>query len=134
MKVKRTERGWAGHYICADQCLFRRNTLLEYKNLRIVISTVGAKEMPKGLKKIHPNKNFDTVGCNRYYETMVFKAKRVEKIYWDANINKEVQFDSPWQIDKINVKSDKEANDMHEKIVDELSDKMKNNKIKYYNY
>ena len=67
-KVKRTERGWAGHFICAENCQFRRNTLLEYGDRKWVISTVGrlltTDYKTKKLK-------FDTIGAgNRYYETM----------------------------------------------------------------
>ena len=65
--VKRTERGWAGHFIAAGNCRFRRNTLLEFGDTRIVVSTVGAYLDPL-------SKELGTVGHNRTYETMVFKA------------------------------------------------------------
>lgn len=54
MEVKRTERGWPGHYCCASDCEFRRNTLLEYKDAKIVVSIVGIMRMD--------NETFETVG------------------------------------------------------------------------
>ncbi len=73
---KRTERGWAGHYFCADRCRFRRNTLLEYGNQAIVVSTVGNLVIDGKL---------ETIGSERYAETLAFEGKH-EGPYMEADI------------------------------------------------
>ena len=81
MDVKRTERGWAGHFICADKCRFRRNTLIEYGDKKWVVSSVGA------LYLFNPLTNkveLDSVGYERWYETMAFVARDDE--YNDADM------------------------------------------------
>jgi hypothetical protein len=68
--VTRTERGWGGHFICADRCLFRRNTLLHNTDTgaKIVISTVGLMKGPDG--------GIEAIGWERYYETMAFAGEQ----------------------------------------------------------
>jgi len=111
--MERTERGWAGHFICADRCLFRRNTLLEHKNIKIVISTVG------GMKDIHKEGEYEQIGYNRYYETMAFHSKKDDKKYHDIDVGRQIYFKSNWVINVL--KDDIEANKMHEKVVDEIT-------------
>jgi len=118
MKVKITEQGWGGHFICANRCNFRRNTLVEYGEKRIVVSTVGNMSSSGGDK-------FDKqIGANRYYETMVFWAKW-EKPYWEADVNKQVDLESDWAIGELEFETDLKANKMHENVVKEISDLIK---------
>lgn len=122
MEVKRTERGWAGHYICSDQCKFRRNTLLECGDTKWIVSTIGGKIL---------DGKPDVVGWNRWYETMAFKAE-LEHGYWDADVTKEICFESPWGIfaesfDELveqHPHIDNYANEMHETVVAELMQKI----------
>ena len=108
--VQRTERGWAGHFICANRCRFRRNTLLERGDTRIVVSTVGLLENIKG-------DGFETVGNDRYFETMAFHAA-FDGRYWDADVSREISFESPWCI--LDVDANDRANDQHEAVVWEI--------------
>ena len=108
MKLKRTERGWVGHFICGDRCRFRRNTLIEFGHQKIVISTVG---------NLFVEGNLEMIGADRYSETMAFKAKK-EGIYWEADVRKPVDFDSQWQSSI--TQDDNKLNDMHEAVVTEL--------------
>lgn len=118
--VKITERGWAGHYICADRCKFRRNTLVEYGDERIVVSTVGA---------LFVDGQMEQVGDGRYYETMAFGAANVSFGYVDADISDERRFDSQFAISAESAKDlpvdvDNAANAMHDAVVAEFVKKL----------
>lgn len=105
-----TERGWPGHYICSDRCVFHRNTLLSHKGKNIIISTVGrSKSKSGGLP--------DTIGYNRYYETRVFEGKKY-KGYIDLAVEKEIAIPNiQCAIKEINWESDLLANNMHEEAI-----------------
>ena len=111
MTIQREERGWAGHFMCAYLCQFRRNTLLTCGNRRIVISTVGNMYDKRGQR--------EKIGYECYYETMAFEAVW-KNGYFDADTNREVEFDSPWRLNENDDQSDQKANDMHEAVVAEL--------------
>ena len=114
--AKRTERGWAGHFICGHGCLFRRNTLIESGENRIVVSTVGGYRY---------NEKIETIGAGgRYYETMAFKAKK-EGPYFEADVSEELSFESEGAIcaespDELPDDVDNRADQMHEAVVAEL--------------
>ena len=114
MKIIKTERGWPAHFICASKCMFRRNTLLEYGNKRIVVSTVGSMILKD-------EKGIQEIGCDRYHETMAFWAKQ-EGVYWEADVSKEVSIGCRCGLGKD--VDDLQVNKMHETVVKELSKKL----------
>ena len=123
MNVKRTERGWGAHFIAADHCRFRRNTLLEYGDRKWIVSTVG-NYAPFETKPT-------TIGFTRWYETMVFEAE-MQDGYIDADVCKEIDIDNDWgiwgetweEVIKTYHTPDNAANNMHERIVDEMIEKI----------
>jgi len=119
MEVIRTERGWAGHFICSNRCQFRRNTLLECENIKIVVSTVG---LVTGFKD---KSKYAKIGMDHYYETKAFHAQEQDG-YYDIDVSQEIYFDSNCQINDIYVESDLDANDMHEIVVAEITKKLEN--------
>ena len=110
--VTRTERGWGAHFVGGDKCYFRRNTLIEVGDRRVVVSTVGNYHgtwEPLG-GSVRP-------GDGRIYETMAFEAIQ-EGIYWEADVCKPFAFDGVQALPKGS--NDLEANDMHENAVDAI--------------
>ena len=114
---RRQERVWAEYFTCADRCRFRRNTLLTLGDVRIVVSTVGLMVVRDDSEK------FTTIGVDRhYFETRAFHADATDERYHDADMSRQVGFSSPWSISEID--ADDRANDMHEAVVSEISDRM----------
>lgn len=115
MEVKRTERGWAGHFCCSYRCEYHRNTLLEYNGMKVVVSTVGR------LRKDMISYTYEDLGYKRYFETMAFMAKEDDK-YNDADVDREIQFDAKWSLPSPDMEL--EADAMHEDVVMELSKRL----------
>jgi hypothetical protein len=116
--MKITERGWGAHHICADRCRFRRNTLVEGLNGKVIVSTVG---------NFHATRDggMHTVGCERYYETRVFETQ-IDGPYVDIDVSKErhdhTEGDREWAVhgkspDELPEDVDNVANDIHEAVV-----------------
>lgn len=130
--VKRTERGWIGHFIGGADCMYHRNTLLEYGDKMIVVSTIG-QYMPSNKRKEywHSGKlDFEMIGRDRYFETMAFVADKKDK-YHDST-GQQVYFNSKWEINDID--GELEADKMHEDVVAELSQHLVNDTLNIDTY
>ena len=137
VKVTRQERGWAGHFICAKRCLFRRNTLVTCGELKYVVSTVGNMVAQTDLPPYYKAGDVQDIGYNRWYETMVFESSYDK--YDDADVTKQIEIQSDWGIwgetwEKV-LKNygedvDNAANRMHETVVEEIMVKIKEDYIR----
>jgi hypothetical protein len=121
VRMYRQERGWAGHFIGALNCRFRRNTLIEYAGIRVVISSVGLFETEVGSCKfmsIHPP--------DAYFETKVFYANSDER-YYDADVSREL---CEYECYVRKMDADDEANIQHEDVVNRVIQDLVCGKIK----
>jgi hypothetical protein len=121
--AKITERGWPGHYCCAEACRFRRNTLVEGKLGRVVVSTVGDEHTNTEGKTRPQHIGAGVVHRQwRWYETMVFCVeKRGSYFVADGGDNLE-EHDLPWAIEAdcaedLPLDVDNIADHIHESIV-----------------
>lgn len=62
--------GRAAHFICAEKCHFRMATYIPKS--KVIVSTVG--DYDPGVKGVSGMKRPADIGCDRKYETFVFKA------------------------------------------------------------
>ena len=133
-EVKRTERGWAGHFIMGSECRFRRNTLLEYNGQSLVVSTVGGLPPRDELLRNPIFKpefpGFEEIGLSRFYETMAFLSKE-EGAYTEADVGREISIHREVRsgiytddMERGTEAIDNLANDMHEGVVQHFVDRL----------
>ena len=122
-KTIRTERGWPGHFICADRCRFRRNTLLSADGKpMVVVSTVGNLIIREKLEE---------VGSGRHYETAAFWTDG-KAPYFDIDVGREIFIESAHclAITKQNEETvDSLADEMHEAVLAELMAKLEKGEL-----
>lgn len=81
----------------------------------VVVSTVGL------LQKLDWD-GYDKVDAWNYYETMVFHADKNDTRYFDIDVTRQIDIESPARIAEIDM--DDKANEMHDVIVEEIKAKL----------
>ena len=123
MKAKITYRSWQGHYIC--DCRNHLNTLIEYEDKKVVVSSLGGLFVDGKLEKI---------GAYRYYETFCFMAKEDKFGFVDADVKKRLDYDSVVDCEtsvldeKERARMEKQSDINHYKTVDLIVELLENNK------
>lgn len=138
-EVKRTERGWCGHFIGGRDCQYHRNTLLEYGDKKIVVSTIGRyfpphkrEQLGKDKRWILTSEYFEMLGLDRYFETMAFMTREIEPGYIDADVTQQILFDSNWSLPQPDMEN--EADEMHEAVVAEITKDLINDTLRIESY
>jgi hypothetical protein len=120
MDVIVTERGYSAHFCLSERCRFVRNTLLEYGDNKLIVSTVGRM-------RSLDDKKYERTNASAYYETMVFKAVYIEP-YWEIDPLSELYIDGvPRELtEDICHESDFKADLIHDNMVNHIKTNMEN--------
>lgn len=99
------ERGWAGHFCGAFDCLYRRNTLVRDGDRAIVVSSVGNyRPIQSGRYEPHERRPIEAIGVRRWYETAAFAAKPAGGVdgatLWESDFYRPVSLPAglPWAV------------------------------------
>lgn len=125
-----TERGWRSKDL-RERAFFQntpmvsvaqyyRNTLLEYGNKTWVVITIGEGSYFPGSSEVFP------MDDGSYYKTLAYEASYKHPIY-DIDPNKEIEFESRSEVLSYDKGSAVYADVNHDRVVSELSVKIKNN-------
>lgn len=115
MEVNRTERGWNAYLLGSQWCSFKRNTLLQYNGIDIVVATTGNFINPLTYK------NDKIPGTNVWYVTIVgMGAEMGDYIELDGSKQISVVAKHDIESEEYSDQFDAEANEMHEEVVAEI--------------
>lgn len=117
-EIKTTERGWVVRTYSQSGLRFSRNTLVEFYNLKVIVSTVGRLCL-LGLNEPIP------LPEGGYYNTKAFIPKESSKYDHNIDINKEIVIGCKNAIDHFDEDTDNEANEMHENAVKWVCEQLK---------
>ena len=112
--ITRKEHGWAGHFVGASHCSFRRNTHVSDGERTIVISTVGNYQSS-------PNNRYPVpIGYKKLYETYLFCGIQ-QGPYIEADVQKQryvpVECGIYCNGDEFPLDIDLKADEIHEGVV-----------------
>ena len=109
--MKVTWLGHAAHFTGSNQCAFRMATRIEHAQKKVVVSTIGDYFPKSSICK-------QQVGCDRFFETMVFEAGDT----MDCGCS---VIDRCGSLDSIGSNTAKEASDNHYAMIDKWMKKLK---------
>lgn len=110
------ERGWPGHFILADRCVWHRNTLLSIPGFMVVVSSVGNMRDSRDPRTVVPLGGMPGVAGHRpyWFETMAFVGVPRDG-YVEGDVSRRVRL--PRGVGRVFEQDDRAAERMHDAAV-----------------